>query len=343
VLAVVVAGGAAAAGIGSQDRVTIVGKAAIASDPAVRLGQTSVEPGSPPTPDVPTVSPTSVPSSVQVNCAVLPSRCGFPDASNTGVQAGVTLRRVPEDVRSGPGWVWDSRGWLSVNGNGAVLENVVVNNGISVEASNVTIRNVRINTGGEDFGIALRHTSNALVEFVEIGPGVGDSRLLVGIKDIYGDASGTVIRGADIFGTSTGVQMGSGSLVDSFIHDMGFQSGDHTNGFTSNGSTGQLTIRHNTIFNKLDQTDAISLFQDFGVEANRVVDNNLIAGGGYTLYGGAGNKGPTSNIKVTNNRFSRIYYPNGGSYGPVAYFTSSDAGNVWSGNVWDDTNKQLTP
>jgi hypothetical protein len=285
---------------------------------------------------------TSVPSVVSgVDCVVVPSRCGFPDASNTGVQAGVVLRRVPEDVRSGPGWVWDSRGWVSVNGAGAVLENIVVNSGINVEASNVTVRNVRILTGGEDFGIALRHTVNARIEFVEVGPGPGDSRLLVGIKDIYGDATGTVISQADVWGASTGVQMGSGTLTRSFIHDLGFKSGDHVNGFTSNGSSEQLTLTRNTILNSFDQTDAISLFQDFGVEANRLIDGNLISGGGYTLYGGAGSKGRTSNIVITNNRFGRNYYPNGGFFGPVAAFEPGAPGNVWRGNVWDNTNQPV--
>ena len=49
-----------------------------------------------------------------------------------------------------------------------------------------------------------------------------------------------------------------------------------------------MTIRHNTIFNSHDQTDAISLFQDFGNQANRTIDDNLVAGGGYSVYGGGG-------------------------------------------------------
>src|SRR5690348_1640013 len=40
----------------------------------------------------------------QVNCAVAPSACGYPDASTTGVPDGTTLRTVPTDVASGPGW-----------------------------------------------------------------------------------------------------------------------------------------------------------------------------------------------------------------------------------------------
>ena len=135
--------------------------------------------------------------------------------------------------------------------------------------------------------------------------------------------------------------MESGLIQDNYIHDMGYKSGDHLNGITSNGSTALLTIRHNTVLNSFDQTDAISLFEDFGVQANRTIDNNLVAGGGYTIYGGANPGGAaTSNIHITNNRFSRLYYPNGGSYGPVTAYAPSGAGNTWTGNIWDDT---LTP
>jgi hypothetical protein len=105
-----------------------------------------------------------------------------------------------------------------------------------------------------------------------------------------------------------------------------------------------MTVRHNTVFNNFDQTDAISLFEDFGTEANRLIENNLIAGGDYALYAGANTGGPTPyNIVVTNNRFARIFYSASGYYGPVAAYDPSGPGNVWSGNVWDDTNQPVSP
>ena len=124
---------------------------------------------------------------------------------------------------------------------------------------------------------------------------------------------------------------------------MGLESGDHINGVTSNGATGQLTIRDNTILNQFDQTDAIGLFQDFGVEANRLITGNLLAGGGYTIYGGDNEQfGVTSNIKITNNRFSDIYFPAAGAYGPLAYFDAQGVGNEWSGNYWDHTGSPVS-
>ena len=83
------------------------------------------------------------------------------------------------------------------------------------------------------------------------------------------------------------MQIYAGLIRDNYIHDVSFaDSGSHLNGTTSNGSTVPLRIVHNTVFNPNDQTDAISLFEDFGVEANVIIDNNLVAGGGYAIYGG---------------------------------------------------------
>jgi hypothetical protein len=280
----------------------------------------------------PTMSITNPPLT---GCIHVPNRCGYPDATNTGVPAGTTMRRVPQDVTSGPGWAWDSRGWLQVTADGAVVENLIVSGTIEAAGTNATVRNNRLLVTGDSWAIGLRHTVNATISNNEIGV-LGGTRLAVGIKDIYGDATGSKILRNNLVNVDTGIQIGEGLIEGNYIHDMGLESGDHINGVTSNGSTGQLTIRGNTILNRFDQTDAIGLFQDFGVEANRLITGNLLAGGGYTIYGGANERfGKTYNIKVTNNRISTIYYPNGGSYGPVAYFDSNGVGNEWSGNIWD--------
>ncbi|HEY5990733.1 MAG TPA: hypothetical protein VIV12_30710, partial [Streptosporangiaceae bacterium] len=164
---------------------------------------------------------------------------------------------------------------------------------------------------------------------------------MVGVKDVYGDSSGTVVQNNNIFFTSTGVQLSAGLIYNNYIHDMGFITGDHDNGTTSNAGTTMLTIQHNTIFNNLNQCDAVSLFQDFGSQGNRLITDNLLAGGGYTLYaGGKAGAPPPFNIVITNNRISNLYFPKGGYYGPVAYWTSGN-GNVWSGNIWDATGMTL--
>lgn len=312
--------------------------APVEAAPVEQVAPVEVAPVAPaPVEQVAPVAPAPVNDAATTGCAAAPSQCGYPDATNTGVQDGVALKNVPGDITSGPGWSYDARGWISVHTEGAVLENITTSATIDIQADNTTVRNVRSTASGETFGIAIRSAENTTITDSEIMPPTSQLRLLVGIKDIYGDASGTKVLRTEITNTSTGVQIPSGLIEGNYIHSMGMASGDHINGQTSNGGTTQLTIRHNTILNEYGQTDAVSLFQDFGVEANRLIENNLLAGGGYTIYAGAGSKGATSNIVVRDNRVSTMYFPNGGQYGPATAFEKQGSGNVWSGNIWDET------
>lgn len=265
--------------------------------------------------------------------------CGFPDATNTGITAGTVLKRVPQDITSGAGWHYDSRGWIAVDTAGAVFNGIDTSLNVDVTANNVTVQNSRIKSSGENFGISVRHASNVILQNNEIsGTDSAGGRLLVTIKDIYGDAANLHVLKNNLYYTSTAIQMDDGLIQDNYIHDMGLIAGDHINGTTSGGGTAPMIVRHNTSFNQFSQTDAISLFEDFGVQTNKTIDNNLVAGGGYCIYAGQNAGGAaTSNIKVTSNHFSRLFYPNCGDFGPVTAYSATGSGNVFSGNIWDDT------
>ena len=272
-----------------------------------------------------------------------PPITGYPDATNTGVQAGVVLKRIPEDVKSGPGWHWDSRGWIVIDGVGTLFSGYSVTSSIDVVADNVIIENVKAIFPNADWAIAVRHASNVTIRNCEIaGTDKGAGRMMVGIKTIYGDEGDVTIQKCNIYNVSTGIQMYRGLIEDNYIHDLGYIAGDHINGITSNASTGPLVIRHNTVFNQYSQTDAISLFEDFGVQRDALIENNMVAGGGYAIYGGQNTGGPqTSNIIIKNNRFSRKFFASGGYWGPATAFSKSGPGNVWTGNVWDDTGVEI--
>jgi hypothetical protein len=278
------------------------------------------------------------------NCGAHPHLCGYPDATNTGVPAGMSLRSVPGQVSHGPGWHYDASGWVEVDGNGAVLQGLSIPYNVDVTGSNVTIKDVRIIATADDFGVSLRHTHNVTVEDSEIySTSAGVNLLPVGVKDIYGDSAGTKVLGNNIWHTSTGVQIYTGLIEGNYIHDMGYSNGYHLNGITTNGGTDALTIEHNTVFNSFSQTDAISVFEDFGVEANVLITGNLMAGGGYTVYGGQNPGGPQAyNIRIVNNRFSTIYYSQAGYYGPVSDFDPTAPGNVWTGNIWDTSGQPIS-
>jgi len=280
----------------------------------------------------------------QLTCGTSPSSCGYPDASNSGVPGGTTLKTVGTgsgQVSWGTGWSLTTGGWVAVTGNGATLTGLNIPYGVVISANNVTLSNDKILTGGTNsIAVSLRHTAGATIQNTTIaGLDSGANRVMTGVKDIYSDSTGLTVNHDNISLFETGVQVDSGLVENNYIHDPGFVAGDHTNGVMSNGGTVLLTITHNTIFNNRSQTDDVGLFQDFSAQANRTVTNNLLAGAGYSIYGGntKTSNGPTSNIVITGNVFATNYYPTGGAYGPVAYFNSSGQGNAFTGNTWDTT------
>jgi phage baseplate assembly protein gpV len=316
-------------------------KSATSANPSVlssALASQSASPSQKPAHAVPAYDP------ALHNCGAQPHVCGYPDATNTGVPAGTHLLSVPGQISHGPGWYYDTGGWVEVDGNGAVLQGLSIPYNVDVTGSNVTIKDVKVIATADDFGVSLRHTHNVTVEDSDIySTSAGANLLTVGVKDIYGDATGTRVLGNNIWHTSTGVQIYTGLIEGNYIHDMGYADGDHLNGITTNGGIDALTIEHNTVFNSFGQTDAISVFEDFGVEANVLISGNLVAGGGYTVYGGQNPGGPQAyNIRIVNNRFSTIYYSQAGYYGPVSDFDPGAPGNVWSGNIWDTTGESIS-
>ena len=83
----------------------------------------------------------------------------------------------------------------------------------------------------------------------------------------------------------TGVRLETGLVEDNYIHEPGYIAGDHTNGVMSNGGvTRLLIVNHNTILIDRGQTDAVGLFEDYGVQQNRRITDNLLAGGSYAIY-----------------------------------------------------------
>ena len=276
----------------------------------------------------------------QGDCITVPHACGFPDGTDTGVASGTALRSVPAQVSSGPGWHFDAQhGDVVVTGSGTVLSDLFIPHTVEIDASDVTVRNVRVVTGGY-FGISLRNTTGVTIEDSTIsGRNLTSGRVGSAIDDVHGDSTGIVIKDNNISRFKTGVQISTGLIVGNYIHDPGYIHGDHTNGIFVYGTTEPLTIYGNTVLINLGQTDAISLdaSRSWQYVANKTIKNNFLAGGSYTIYGGGARNARTSNIVIEDNEFGRLYYPKSGRYGPVTYFDLGQAGNVWSQNVWSGT------
>jgi len=285
-------------------------------------------------------------AAVATNCAAKPSSCGYPDATNTGVPAGTTLKAVPSQLTSGPGWSYNaSTSTVTVTAKGTVLSGLAITGTLQISASNVTVKNVQVTSGG-NFGISLAHTTGVTIQNSTIsGQNSTAGRVSYAIDDVYGDSTGMIIKANNISNFRTAIQVSTGQVDSNYIHDPGFVAGDHTNGIYVNGGTQPLMIWNNTIFDSMGQTDAINL--DAGTPgpgapvANKTVSDNLLAGGAYTIYGGAASGSPTSNIVIQDNRFGQLYYAKSGLYGPAYYFNAAGTGNKWTMNIWDTTGQSV--
>ena len=108
----------------------------------------------------------SGPVTRHTDCAASPHACGFPDATSTGPRVA-SLRSVPGQVSSGPGWSW-SNGGVEISGAGTVFAGFAVQGTVNVTASDVTVRDDAITVTGDSFGVAIRHASGTTIEYCDI-------------------------------------------------------------------------------------------------------------------------------------------------------------------------------
>jgi hypothetical protein len=253
----------------------------------------------------------------------------WPGPGNTGLRAGTRLT---------------VRGPIVVRANGAVLSNLDVRGDIVVQADNVTIRNTRVvNTDRSDWGILQREGISGLTVLDSEVRGNGHDELGAGILNEGGMLT---VRRVEISAISDGIDSNQGLIEDSYIHDPKEFPGNHIDLVSAlDGPRPGMSfvIRHNTLLNSVGQTSAVALFQDFGLVHDIRVEQNLLAGGGYTVYGGGGRFGTPYNVRITGNVFSRRLFPKGGYYGTNTAFVSHGHGNVWRDNVWEDTHAAVEP
>jgi hypothetical protein len=269
----------------------------------------------------------------------VPSRCGYPDATNTGVPGGTTLA-----IRSGT---------VRLTA-GQSLVNTQVTGCVQVTGANVVIRNVRIISTCSYAAIDLEFANaSALIENVEI-----DMSQLANTSAFTGRLNQRSITGDDFtarkvwwHGGSDCVHYGSNVLIEDSFCDVslipaGYPGDPHIDGFQSAGGS-NVTLRHNTIRNPNDQTSAIINGTTPGVspgQFNVHIVNNLMAGGGYTVYCNAHQAATPATVEFRDNRISFDYYiwpinsghplTRGGFWGPTTDCLKIPG---YDTNVWDST------
>ena len=243
------------------------------------------------------------------DCVASPHACGFPDATNTGANCSAL-------APSGP---------VTVTSNGAVVEGKNINGSVTVQASNVTIRNDCVTSSGI-YPVHFVSGSNLTVEDTTI-TGTGGC-----LRAVEPAGSGAVMDRLNVSGCEDGIQMYDHDVLEnSYIHDLAFTSSSHNDGVQQNGGRDDV-VKHNTIFNPHNQTSCVNFTTDFGGISGITITGNLLNGGNFTVYSRSGGNGDPSGVSVTGNHFGRA---------DVFGLLSVDGSVTWSGNVADSTGQAV--
>lgn len=263
----------------------------------------------------------------------------YPDATCTGVPAGTALTVVNGDmtistantVVSGK----DIRGCVEVTAPGVVIKNSKIN-------CTHAAPDVVSSADGAYSGTALT------IQDSEIS--CNDSNGKPGGGTAVGDTNITTYR-LNIHGCENGYDIDAYvDIEDNYIHDLFNSADSHTDGIqfaighyasatnhTIIKASTNVTINHNTILSRgADGSDTTSaIISNRGGDTNILIQNNLLAGGAYTLYCEQGATG--INYRVIGNHFSTRYHPTVGAYGP----SDSCSDETQSGNVYHETGAAL--
>jgi hypothetical protein len=258
----------------------------------------------------------------------------FPDATCTGVPAGTILTAVSGD--------------MTITEANTVIDSKDIKGCVNVQAEGVTIRRSKItcdhampdvvsSADGVYSGTPLIIEDSEITCNDTVGTAVGDTNISTYRLNIHGCENGYDLD-ANI------------DIEDNYIHDLYQSAATHTDGIQfANGhyvsvtnhaiipGSANITINHNTIYSKgVDGTDTNSaIISNRGGDTNVLIQNNLLAGGGYTLYCEQGATG--INYRVIGNHFSTIYHPKVGAYGPAVECSDE----TQSGNVYHESGQAL--
>lgn len=231
----------------------------------------------------------------------------WPNAANTGVRAGTNLTRHD--------------GNMTVNTDGAVIRELDIRGTLTIKTRGVTIENCRITTGNSWDWYAVLTAGDTIIQDCTINGG----NVNAGQNGING--SGKFFRN-NIFNTENGIAPGSNTLIqDNYIHDFMAPGAPHYDGIQIDGGQSNVSIRHNTIVNQWPQTSAVMINNWAGPISNIEIDENLLIGGGYTVYvDGHFNNNPISGVSITNNHLG------GGRWGNTSFNKTSP---IYTGNAND--------
>ncbi|MDQ1539831.1 MAG: hypothetical protein QOH29_557 [Actinomycetota bacterium] len=257
----------------------------------------------------PTVTPPTkapVPSSGPANLA------GWPNAGNTGVPSGVTLK---------------ASGGLVITQAGAVVTGLDVNGCVDIKAANVVITNTRISCKRGGVAIRLYPGASLRMSNSEIN-GLGSTDSGIGY-DNY-----TLIA-VNIHDCIDGLTLGSNDVIESsYVHDLARGTGTHNDAIQTVGGSNSV-VRDSTLEAYRASTadfmnSAIQTGHLIEPLTNILIQHNFMDGGNYTVNAGSTS---TNGYAISAYIFKSNVFGSNSRYGPVQAVgsgTTFDSTNVWA-------------
>lgn len=212
---------------------------------------------------------------------------------------------------SDPSKLVEFRGIYYATVENATVRDLDIHGNIVIEASNVTMANVRLVSEAPWHALRVMESATGFtLEDSEID-GAGGT-----VNGVYG--FGTFLRN-DIHGVDNGINVIAPSTIrDNYIHGFRTSTDGHYDGIEINGGH-DIQIVDNYIVNEHDQTSAVMMNNEFSGLSNISIENNRLVGGGYTIYldgrkgGGAVDD---ASIRIIGNEIG------GGRWGNFAFYGS---------------------
>ncbi len=251
-----------------------------------------------------------------------------PTASNTGVPAGTVLTPY-----AGP---------YTITTNGAVIDGKDITQTLTINASNVTIKNSKIHpaSGQSTMAIVVKGSGTKIL-FSEVYTASGGG--YVGILGGDMTVCGCYLHGWENAMTVSGGVMVQANYIDKLLSA---QSGAHYDGIEMyDGSNSKFWGNNIRLTDASDkwrtETGALNVTTEWSSIKNVEIRGNWFGGGSYTLYirkSSSGNGYTYSAIKVQDNRWYGKAPKGYAAWGPI----SDDGGDItYTGNVWDDDGSSL--
>jgi hypothetical protein len=247
---------------------------------------------------------------------------GYPNLSNTGVPPGTVLTQ-----RIGYGAV--------TTADGQIIEDLDIRDAsITVNHHNCIVRRCKIYfRGGYGIGIPFG-ILGTIIEDCDINSGFRNNGPAQGIGGVP-----LAIRRCNIYRGENGIahfgSYGDGSvqqvIEDNFVHSLRSSPGTpHYDCLQFNGGNGNIVVRHNTFHNENTDTSAILIQNLFGAVPGIRIEDNIMAGGGYTSYCVGRTEDPAVDPIVVQ------YYNNQFHCGAFGYIIDTQAEPDMAGNKFMD-------